>query len=228
MDGDDFKRALAHIESAIERELSHTEDLFEPSKLSALAVARRVLPADDSSFQWSPQGSGIGANLVHELQALFDRMVESHDVDAPSETRTEKDVWRTFARPLAEKKIIDRLRPKQISSASDTVKFQHAWKNGRWNCLVPVSFDLVDPQRVHDKAVHWVGQAKILEGANDPFKLYMLIGEPSHKSVLKHFDRALKILGTMPGHKEIYREADAEELSEHIAKDLRDHDESTA
>jgi hypothetical protein len=87
-----------------------------------------------------------------------------------------------------------------------------------------VSFDLVDPTRVHDKAVHWVGQAQILEGATDPFKLYMLVGEPRHTRIRKHFDRALKILGTMPGEKEIYREAEAEKLSEHIAKDLREHD----
>ncbi len=71
-----FKSMMHHIEEAFKKqgELLSKELLFE-SPDSVLDLAHRILPADDSSLQWSPVGVGRAGDPVHVLEALFERMV---------------------------------------------------------------------------------------------------------------------------------------------------------
>ena len=50
--------------------------------LDARCLARRVLPDDDSSLQWSPVGRGMTANVPKTLERLFARYVTQHDRSA--------------------------------------------------------------------------------------------------------------------------------------------------
>jgi hypothetical protein len=226
VNGDHFKRTLAHIEKTICEFGAQTDDLFADFNGDALKFARLVLPHDDSSFQWSPAGSGVAHDLDRELDQIYARMVTAHEDKQPAKTRTEDDVWRTFSKSLTERQILPHLKTKEIRSENDSVTFEHAWKNGVWNCLVPVSFDLIDPSSIHDKALRWVGQATALrKGSSEQFKLVMLIGQPNNANVNDHYVRALKVLESMPGEKEFFFESQAEALSDQIAKDIHEHAE---
>jgi hypothetical protein len=221
--GDAFKRIIGHVESAIETAAARLDDLFPESGASALDFAFRVLPQDDNSLQWSPLGSGRTSNPEKELDVLFERMVTRHETKGTYERRNEDEVWKSFSRSLQKRNLLSRLQAKEIVASADSKTFGHAWKNGIWHCLEPISFDLVDPERIHNKALRWLGQMAALQGATEPFKLYMLIGEPQHEHVQASYLKARRILESMPGNKEIFTEAQADDLSLLVEHDVLHH-----
>jgi len=170
------------------------------------------------SLQWSALGSGQANDLDKEVDYLFERMVAEHE--QRSETRGEDDVWKSFSRALQKRNLLAQLQYKKIVGKADSLESEHAWKNGIWHCLERVSFDLADGERIRTKALRWVGQMTALQDAEDRFKLYLLIGEPSRNSVFEHYVRARRILETMPGNTAIYTEAQAEQLSEHVEREM--------
>lgn len=220
--GEAFKRSLAHVEYSIADYSRRQHDLFPTSGSNAVDFATRVLPRDDSSLQWSRLGSGRSKDLERELDLLFARMVAKYE-HKNTESRTEDDVWKSFSRALQNRQVLAHLQYKQITGRADTVTFQHAYKNGIWNCLEPVSFDLVDGERIHTKALRWLGQMTALQGSEDQFKLILLVGEPQNPAVVKHYVRALGILESIPGDKVIYTEAQADELSRVVAEEVLRH-----
>lgn len=66
-----LKAALASIESRIDR-VNATEGMTLPDLLA------RVLPPDDSSFQWSEPGSGVTIDINSVLEELHERFVTRH------------------------------------------------------------------------------------------------------------------------------------------------------
>lgn len=221
-DGDAFKRAMAHIERAVHRISADLSDLFPVSGASVIDFAHRVVPLDDGSLQWSPVGSGRSQDLARETDKLFERFVLRYE-KGTSEARSDEDVWKSFSRALEKRSVLGYLRDKEIASDADRMTFKHAWKNGVWHCLEPVSFDLVDGESIRQKALRWVGQMTTLSNADERFKLYMLIGEPKHVDVQPHYARALRILDKMPVDKVVFTEAQADELSAVISREIQQH-----
>jgi len=225
MDGDTFKKLMRHIQSRLE-ELGEQicNDLpLEAMPKSVLEFAHRVLPADDSSLQWSPVGSGLTPNPSLTLEALYDRMVRMYDVKSAQENRSDEDVWRKYRQALEPRRIIRHLQPKQIAVDDDQVDFQYACKNGVWHCLEPISFDLLRADSIQEKAHRWLGQITSIQDSADEFKLYLLLGEPQQEDLRRAFERAVSILNKLPVPKEIIRESDAELFSETFAREMQPH-----
>jgi hypothetical protein len=93
---------------------------------------------------------------------------------APARTATTQQFGGPVRDRLAELKLADRLQPKTIASPFDRVEFDHAWKNGKWHCFQPLSFDLANEETIREKARRWAGQMLALKEATEPFKLYFL------------------------------------------------------
>lgn len=222
-DGLSFKRTMAQIDRAVSDAAQRLEDLFTEKDLTAGDLAARVLPNDDSSLQWSPVGAGRTKEPHRELERLFERMVSRYDKQT-QERRTEEDVWKEFNRALQQRQLLNRFQPKEIASDVDKVLFKHAWKNGYWHCLEPISFDLVDGEAIHQKALRWLGQGVALKDARERFKVYFLIGEPKTTGVQSHFGTALKILEKMPVPVKLYTEAQVEEFTNDLASEMTEHD----
>jgi hypothetical protein len=223
-DGESFKKTMAHIERAVWKAAHGLTDLFPTLGRSAVDFARAVLPHDDGSLQWSPEGSGRTEDLESELELLFDRFVLRYEKPSASESRSDEDVWKSFSRALESRNILPYLRDKEIASDVERITFRHAWKNNIWHCLEPVSFDLVEGESIHQKALRWVGQMAALSGSSERFKLYMLIGEPRHVAVQEHYTRALRILQQrMPGSV-VFTEAQADELSSLLEREIAEHE----
>ena len=216
--GEAFKRTMSYVEQSIGVAGERLGGLFPDPAKSAVEFAARVLPKDDSSLQWSPLGSGQAEDMEKEADCLFHRMVMEHEHRV--ESRNEEDVWRSFSRALEKRNLLTHLHYKEIVAKADSLAFDHAWKNGIWHCLEPVSFDLADGERIRTKALRWVGQMTALQDSPERFKLYLLIGEPRRENVLPQYHRAMRILETMPGDKAIYTEAQADQLSEVIARQV--------
>src|SRR5438046_2141752 len=156
LDGAALRSSLRDIERAIRRiARSEAGDLLT-SLTDAAAVARRILPEDDTSFVWGPLGSGLTADPAKTLDQLYDRFVARYD-EQPRVRRDDEAVWRPVRDRLAELHLADRLQPKRIESRIDAVEFQHAWKNGAWHCYQPLSFDLANEEVIREKARRWAG-----------------------------------------------------------------------
>ncbi|MEZ5566493.1 MAG: DUF3037 domain-containing protein [Gammaproteobacteria bacterium] len=225
--GQHFRSVMNHVEKQIQKLSSDLNGLFPDSDLSAREFAARTLPHDDGALQWSPLGSGLTIDPAAELDSIFNRMVMRFEHSA-QENRSEEDVWRTFSVELEKRSVLGRLTEKTIVTAVDTKTFQHAWKNGAWHCLEPVSFDLVNPESIRAKAHRYLGQFTALAEAPEPFQVYLLVGGPSHAGVSTPFENALKILTAAPVQTKLFRESQAGELSHLIAREMNEHDQEDA
>ena len=90
--------------------------------------------------------------------------------------------------------------------------------------LEPVSFDMATADSIRDKAHRWMGQLASIQGAADPFKVYLLVGAPQQENLLPAFQRAMSMLQRSPVDKEIVLEKDAIGLAAHIAGEVAEHE----
>ncbi|QXH51862.1 DUF3037 domain-containing protein [Pseudomonas fakonensis] len=224
MDRHHIKSVARHISSAIdiESERLQKELIFEDVTLES--VIGRILKRDDSSLQWSDVSAGVTFSFEEEVDRIFHRYVTYHDSPAVRERRTEQDIWRDFEKKLKSFSAVERFAPKKISVRDDELEFKHAWKNGIWHCVEPISFDLSDADNMKDKAHRWLGQMTSIQDAREEFKLYMLVSKPQDEGLAAAFEKAVKILNKIPTNKELIFEEDASSLADAMMMRIQDHD----
>lgn len=113
--------------------------------------------------------------------------------------------------------------PKTFKGSDDELEVKHAWKNGVWHCLQPVSFDLSDSENIHEKAYRWLGHLTAVHDVSDPFKMYFLVGRPQGRKLEKAFNSAVKILRKAPVNTEIFFESQVTALSNELEQQVRSH-----
>lgn len=224
VNGDSFKNAMRYIQARFERfgdEIANELPLrkFE----SVIDIARSVLPSDDSAMQWSAVGGGRTEDPSREVEKLYERMVMRYEERPSHEGRSDQEVWRNFRRNLEERRLLPLFQPKKISVQDDEIEFEHAWKNGKWHCLEPISFDLASADSIRDKAHRWLGQITSIKTTDEPFTLYLLVGGPQQDELRVAFDSALSILRKIPCENHIFQENQASQLSELIAREAEAH-----
>jgi len=186
-------------------------------------VLAKILPPDDSSFQFSKAGVGVASNLDLALHDLYSRQVEHYGNRVEASGRIDEDVWRKFREPLDLAHLTPRLTPKRIVASSYEYEFQRSWKNEIWHVLEPVSFDLLDAGSMLDKANRWVGRATNLMDSPESFGIHMILGEPSDHRLAATFIKAQNMLNKMPGRKEFLRESEAKSFAEDLASEVESH-----
>lgn len=218
--GDAFKSTTRYLQSAVER-LSESASLWDASERNLsdtiTELAARVLPRDDSSFQWSAPGLGVSSDLPKTLEDLYERLVTRYDGQDQQERRSDEDVWRDFKKGLETRHLLQHLRPKTVLVKDDEIEFRHAWKNGAWHCLEPVSFDLVRGDSIRDKAHKILGEFTSVKDAQERLKIYLLVGKPQTAGMDDAYEKALGILDKAPTEKEIVREEDAPQFLDKFA-----------
>jgi Protein of unknown function (DUF3037) len=224
LDPSAFRSAMSAIDRALKTagEAYKKDDLFR-SDANAASLARSVLPADDSSLQWSPVGSGLTSNPEQQLEHLFLRLVGRYD-EKQEHRRTDADVWRPIREKLDQAKLTSKLTEKVIRSTADSLEFKHAWKNGVWHCYEAVSFDLADADGIKNKARRWTGHLASVSDAADPFKPYFIVGAPTDRKLLPAFQDALAILKKSPVETEVFAETDVDTLVARIEAEITAHD----
>jgi hypothetical protein len=103
---------------------------------------------------------------------------------------------------LNKKGFSDRANPHRIQKNWDIntehgkFNFDFAWKNGVWNLVKPVNFDLSTSDRIISKARNNLGEFIDLNRQIDKteFKGNILVGKPKNKSFYPAYDKAIEIL----------------------------------
>ncbi len=224
IDGHRFRQISRFIQDQINiaGQLSASALPFESGQ-SIEQVLAKVLPPDDSAIQFSKSGVGLSANLNQTLEELYRRYVEQYTSRIDLPRRTDEDVWRVFREPLDRVQVTPWLNPKRIVASNWDYEFERSWKNEIWHVLEPVSFDMVEAGSMLDKANRWVGRATSLLDSSEPFRIHMLLGEPSDDRLKETFIKAQNILNKMPGRKEFIRESEADSFAEELAREVAKH-----
>jgi hypothetical protein len=221
IDGNRFRQATRYVQDKISQigDKLPSELPFEQG-LAIEVLLSRVLPPDDSSFQFSPAGVGLSSNLEGTLGELYERYVEKYVNWGETARREDEEVWRVFREPMERRKLTEHLIPKRIVAPNYEYEFQHSWKNGAWHLYEPISFDLIEPSSILDKANRWVGRVVSLLDSKEDFRMHLLLGEPQDERLKTTFTKAQNILNKMPGSKELIRESDAEEFADEVAREI--------
>jgi hypothetical protein len=226
LDRDAFTAAMHSVQRAFRKiAKDHARTNLFRSEADAAGFARKAVPADDSSLQWSPVGSGLTSNVQETFARLYERHVARYDTHS-RHRRTDDDVWRPVLQKLEESNVASRLQEKIISGPVDDVLFRHAWKNGRWQVYEPVSFDLVDADGIKGKARQWVGHlaAVVGDGRNvELFKPHFIVGAPRDAKLRPAYDSAVAILRRAPNEPEIFEETQIDELVTRIEREVTSH-----
>jgi hypothetical protein len=192
--------------------------------VDAGALARSVLPHDDSSLQWGPVGGGLCDDPAQKLEDLFVRYVTRYDDKTAVKSRTDEEVWSRFKRALDEKHVTAHLQPKTISVADDEVEFTRAYKNEQWHCIETLSLDLALAESIKDKAHRWLGQITSVKDATERFRVYFLVGAPQAPELRESYENALKILAKVPVEYEIVPEDAAVRFANRLGKIVKAHE----
>jgi hypothetical protein len=61
----------------------------------------------------------------------------------------------------------------------------------------------VSADSIREKARKWLGQLLSVKAAREPFKVYLLLGEPQQEVMRPAFDKAVSILHWLPVSSEV-------------------------
>lgn len=182
-------------------------------------LCHRVLPPDDSSLQWSPPGAGLAEEpqLDRTLSELYARLVERYTRPGDTGGFGEEDILRAFRARLGP--AVAHLHSHRITTPDYHYDFAHAWKPkaGPWQLFEPVSFDLVDPASLLEKANRWLGRGVALRESRDKHRLHFLLGAPRRPGHVHAFQNAKHLLAKVPGQPRLVEEAALEEFADELA-----------
>lgn len=189
----DLKRIQTALKRMSDAELS---DMFSSEK-TAESFAKRTVDDPAGSYFWSELKSGLTKSPEDDLNKLFQRYIGKFESVAKVR-KSDADVWRPARDKLMERHLAEFFESKTIRSNRDEVEFEHAWKNGIWHCLQPLSFDLADVDSIQNKAARWVGHVVGLSTADDQFRPYFIVGSPSEDRLAAAYERAIAFLSEAP------------------------------
>jgi len=224
-----FKEAMAAIGRGAEavRQRLEAGDLSAGSS-NALVCGRMILPDDDSSLQWSEMGAGLSSDIDQTFAHLFERFVTRHDRAVPRRKQDE-DIWRPLRLGLQQRGVEVPFERKIVAGKSDSIAFEHAWKNGRWHVYEPVSLDLADAEGIREKARRWRGHLSAVEdGLRAEVNLLLLLGRPGDESLLEAYRNGVDILRGSSCAPRIVEENEIGHLLAEIEDDVRLHQSDPA
>jgi hypothetical protein len=224
IDGAQYRQIVHYIESQVSAREKRFDCSFQFEPPPTLdTVLREILPRDDSAFRFSEVGVGTTGDPRRALDDLYRRHVEQY-LASERPTRDDEEVWRVFREPLDRKNITPLLRPKRIVAPLFEYEFKRAWRNGVWHLYEPVSFDLVEEYSVLDKANRWLGRGENLSESDEPFRMYLLLGEPRDSTMRSSFRKARSILNKIPVQKEFILESERDAFADELAQEIEEHE----
>jgi Protein of unknown function (DUF3037) len=105
LDRNAFSVAMHAVQRAFRKIAKENAEvsLFD-SEGDASEFARKAVPADDSSLQWSAVGSGLTSDAKQTFERLYERFVARYDTHS-RHRRTDDDVWRPVLQKLEERNL---------------------------------------------------------------------------------------------------------------------------
>lgn len=137
--------------------------LFE-NKINVQIITSRVLPKDDSSFQFSDIKKELTLDSKTTAESLFNRLVLKHTKNTSNEhNMSDTQVWNKVYKEYFKKYNIDNIFTQgKFITKYDTFTFDHVWKNDIFHILAPLSLELKEEQSMKEKVYKWAGKTQEL------------------------------------------------------------------
>jgi hypothetical protein len=162
----------------------------------------------------------MAGDLDEVFNDLYYRLVETYVIDDEHLSRTEHEIWNLFSKPLRSSSVIGLLR----STTIQDVELDHAWKNGHWKALQPISFDLQHANTILKKSRLWLGTSLLLNNSAEISKIYYLLGKPRRDddALERAYHKAKDLLASLNAKKvEIVEEDGAEDFANEIGAQIK-------
>ena len=121
------------------------------------------------------------------------------------------------------RKVVRKLRPTVIQTNKVEVKFEHAFRNGKWHVLQPMSMDYSRKEYIQTKAARWLGFGVGLKDSPELERLYILFGPPRLESHKDAYEKAKNLLHEIPVPHEFIEEDAAEQFADFIHDYMHKH-----
>jgi Protein of unknown function (DUF3037) len=230
--GDFFRQYMGRLQTEFDSLTADIESgqtkLWSNPPADIRVLLNQIVVPDDSGLRFAAPKEGYADDLENLLDHYFTRLVGRHLEVIAQPERDDNDIWNVFKKPLQDNNILNHLRPLSIATKYETFEFTHAWKNGRWNLLQPISFDLVYPYNIRRKAKTWLGALTLLNTVETIPSLYFLIGKPhiKQKDLKRAYEDAVHMLTEQSGRlqPQIVEEDRAEIFARKIKPQIEGHE----
>lgn len=186
------------------------------------ALVRTAWPDQGLAYFISPVLFGICNDVEKELAQLHERFVTSQHDERTGPARFSDDaVWSGLRAVLSRRGIDGVLQPKTLGISE--IEFDHAYKNGKWHVIEPVSLDYINPSQIKERALLTVGKASAVRDLPDFGTFHIVIGKPLRVATEKQFSNAINLLKTMPVRHEIVLPHEVEDFAARLEADLEKH-----
>lgn len=196
-------------------------ELFESEPKTIHELLPRILPFDNSCFQWSQVMSGISEDPEKRLEQLFGDFVGRNDPELPRERQDEGSIWRRVFERTSYHGLASKIeRDVRIATARYFWDFKMGWKNGIPQVLEPVSLDLTDSDRIKEKSNSWVGRLQTL-GKSNAFKMTAVVSAPRDLALLSAFEDSCAILGDSPSIRRVISEKELDDFLIEVKAEIK-------
>jgi hypothetical protein len=224
--GEHYKRSLRQFETALDNLSGDRVPTLLPLTEQPETVAgfiAQIWPDEGLSFISGPVLAGITDDPAQALSEIFDRMVASQYAGHRKEKRDDEEVWTVYHAPLVRERVTKKLRPWTLETELVTLKFQHAFRNERWQVLEPVSLDYIKAESIQRRATSLLGNVDAISDYPQLSRLSILLGRPQNEKYQKHYIKAKNILHKMPVKHDLVEEDEAEDFAKELADYMRSH-----
>ncbi|RYG15252.1 MAG: hypothetical protein EOO07_15825 [Chitinophagaceae bacterium] len=219
-----IKECLKQINITLTKYESPTENIFplNDSNLKEF-LNKTVLPIDAGVLHFAGFRTEV---LEFEESLIQDVLIDQYFIDdiKPNQyIAQEPKIISHLNRELKSLGLEERAnkaryqRNYPIKTKTGNFNFDFAWKNGIWNLVKPVGFDLKSNEAIIAKARHNLGDFTDLYGEikTSEYKSSVIVGRPTDKKLFGAYDKALLILEKSP-NTDIVEENDLKQYSEKI------------
>ena len=190
---------------------------------SASRIVEEVLPLYAHAITISEPIVGVTRNLAETCDSLYATFVASRLDATARASRQDEEVWSAFEQRAADAVRVH-LQPHDLPGSRMPLHFEHCWKNGKWHAAQPLSFDLLEPHAIRDKAAGWIGKLNATRPSAHGAEVCFLIGMPgtgADPEVVKAANDGEALLRELlDGEADVYTEAQSEDLERKILSDL--------
>lgn len=208
-----FTKAIKNI-SSDQKSLNLIKNIEE--------VTKCILAPDDSALQFSMVETGIDINIKNAFNYLYNRLITKYETPEPTKYLTDSDVWRneykTYFKEFEDRKLL--VSHKVKTKGKIEINFDYAIKNGKWNYLEPVTFDLSNKSNITDKVFRWMGKLEELGQSDESFNLYLLSKMPEDDDLAAFIYERLGNRSDESHKIQIIKPEDANKLAKQLMKDV--------
>jgi Protein of unknown function (DUF3037) len=187
-------------------------------------IAREFLLEDATALQFSDLRVGVldtddYNGLAKSYYELYFRDYEEQE--QKEHQRNEKYISQKLYRNIiAKSKDVEQYLQKDIiiESPELTLKFEYAWQNHQKHLVRPLSFDIDTPEGIQEKSARNFGYLTLLnQTAKDKnYTFDILVSRPSSRNLFASYDKALRVLESVPTSKKIIEESQFDDYSGEI------------